>query len=170
MAIRLSLRKKQVLVSIHVISVTLWFGGTMGMLLLGFYLKNAVDGEQLYYTLLSMHVIDESLLKYPALLTLITGIMLSVWTQWGLFKHYWVLIKLALTIVTILLGIFFINDWFSFLVTTAEELGFSALQNQDFHNVWFSMILTGSFNLLCLVMMTFVTYIKPFGKIKKIVK
>jgi uncharacterized membrane protein len=167
MAVRLHLRKKQLLVSIHVIAVALWFGGTMGMFLLGFYLKNAVNGEQLYYTLVSMHVIDESLLKYPALVTLITGIMLSVWTQWGLFKHYWVLIKFVLTIVTILLGILFLNDWFSFLVTTAEELGFSAIQNQDFQNAWFSMIVTGSFNLLCLVLMTFVTYMKPFGKIKK---
>jgi len=167
MAVRLGIRTKQLLVSIHVIAVALWFGGTMGMFLLGLYAKNAENGAQLYYTLASMHVIDESMLKYPALATLITGVMLSVWTHWGLFKHYWVVIKFVLTIGTILLGIFFLQDWFSFLLTTAEQLGFSAIQREDFQNTWLSMIVTGSFNLLCLILMTFVTYMKPFGKIRK---
>ncbi|TDF93741.1 hypothetical protein [Paenibacillus piri] len=52
-----------------------------------------------------MEVIDENPLKFPALLSLLTGILLSLWTQWGLVKHYWVLIKLVLTIMTIMMGI-----------------------------------------------------------------
>ncbi|MBH5320903.1 hypothetical protein I6N90_24250 [Paenibacillus sp. GSMTC-2017] len=167
MAKRLSLGKKQLLVSIHVIAVAAWFGGTVGMLLLGLYLKNAADGEQLYYTLLSMHVIDENLLKYPALLTLITGIMLSVWTQWGLVKHYWVVIKLVLTITIIMLGILFLNNWLSYLEELAVKFGFVALQNQDFQSTWLSIRIMSSFNLLCLIVMVFITYFKPFGKIKK---
>lgn len=166
-AIRLSLRKKQLLVAIHVIAVALWFGGTVGMFVLGLYLKHAVGGEQLYFTLQSMHIIDESLLKYPALLTLLTGILLSVWTQWGLFKHYWILVKFVLTLVTILIGIFFLNNWLADLTISAADLGDSALQDQAFQNTWFSMLVTSGFNLICLVTMTFVTYLKPFGKIKR---
>ncbi|BCU81921.1 hypothetical protein JIR001_17040 [Polycladomyces abyssicola] len=87
MAYRLSLRKKQLLVSIHVFSVVAWFGGAMCMLLLGLYMKHADNGEQLYYTLTNMHLIDITLIRYPAIMVFVTGIMLSIWTQWGLIKH-----------------------------------------------------------------------------------
>jgi len=164
---KINLTKKNILVSIHVIAICAWFGGTLSLLLLGFYLKNAHNGDQLIYTLSSMHLIDENLLKYPALATLITGILLSIWTQWGLVKYYWVVIKLVLTILIILLGIFFINDWFLFLVETAHHLGIKALAIQQFNTKWLSIIITGLFNLVCMCFMTVITYFKPFGKIKK---
>ncbi|SFE80319.1 hypothetical protein SAMN05216378_4125 [Paenibacillus catalpae] len=167
MAYRLSQKKKQLLVAIHVIAVASWIGGTLGMLLLGLYLKSAVNGEQLAYTLSSMEVIDENLLKYPALLTLLTGILLSVWTQWGLVKHYWVTIKLGLTIVTIMIGILFLDNWTASLADMISEMGFATLQNETFQTTWLSIIITASFNLLCLLLMVFITYFKPFGKIKR---
>ncbi|WP_313800056.1 hypothetical protein [Cytobacillus sp.] len=167
MAYRLNQKKKSVLVAIHVLSVASWIGGTLGMLLLCAYLQNAANGEQLFYTLISMEIIDENLLKYPALLTLITGIMLSVWTQWGLVKHYWVMVKLVLTILTIMIGILFLNKWTVFLVETVEDLGFVALQHTPFQSTWLSIIITSSFNLLCLAFMTFITYMKPFGKVQR---
>src|SRR5690606_24640634 len=74
MAYRLSVRKKQMLVAIHVLSVMAWFGGTCCMLLLGWSMRSAENGPQLLYTLSSMHIVDEALLKYPALVALISGV------------------------------------------------------------------------------------------------
>lgn len=167
MAYRLNQKKKSILVAIHVLSVASWIGGTLAMLLLAVYLQHGANGEQLLYTMASMEVIDENLLKYPALLTLITGILLSVWTQWGLGKHYWVVIKFVLTIVTILIGIFFLNRWTAGLGELIENMGFFALQNEEFQSTWISIVVTSSFNLFCLAFMTFITYLKPFGKVKK---
>ncbi|MDU7472322.1 MAG: hypothetical protein E7L01_03020 [Paenibacillus macerans] len=167
MAYRLSQKKKNFLVAIHVISVASWIGGTLGMLLLGIYLHSAANGDQLAYTLASMEIIDENLLKYPALLTLLTGVLLSIWTQWGLIKHYWIVIKLVLTLLTILIGIFFLNGWTASLAEMVHDLGFAALQNGQFRETWTSTLVTASFNLLCLLFMVFITYFKPFGKIRK---
>lgn len=167
MAYRLSQKKKQLLVAIHVIASASWIGGTFGMLLLGIYLHSAANGDQLAYTLDSMEIIDETLLKYPALLTLLTGILLSIWTQWGLVKHYWVAIKLTLTLATILIGIFFLNDWTESLGDWAREMGAAAMRDPAYQSTWTSMIVTAGFNLFCLLLMVFITYFKPFGKIKK---
>lgn len=167
MAYRLTQKKKQWLVAIHVIAVASWIGGTLGMLLLGLYLRSGENGEQLAYTLSSMEVIDENLLKYPALLTLLTGILLSVWTQWGLVKHYWVTIKLILTVVTIMMGILFLDNWTASLADMISETGFAALRNETFQSTWLSIIIMASFNVVCLLLMVFITYFKPFGKIKK---
>lgn len=167
MVYRLNQKKKSILVAIHVLSVASWIGGTLGMLLLIGYLKFATKGDQLLYTLASAEVIDENLLKYPALLTLITGILLSVWTQWGLVKHYWVLMKFVLTLLTIMIGILFLNKWTMYLVEIVEKMGFEALNNSQFQSTWLSIIIIASFNLVCLAFMTFITYLKPFGKVKK---
>lgn len=167
MAFRLNQKTKNGLVAIHVISVASWIGGTLGMILLGIYLRSAASAEQLAYILGSMEVIDENLLKYPALLTLLTGVLLSIWTQWGLVKHYWVAIKLVLTVITIMLGILFLDDWTASLAVLIDDLGFATLQNQTFQTTWLSIIMMACFNLLCLLLMVFITYYKPFGKSKK---
>jgi hypothetical protein len=136
-------------------------------LILGIYMGNAENGEQLYYTLSSMHMIDGTLIKYPAMVVLITGLMLSVWTHWGLTKHYWVLIKLVSTFFIIMLGILFLSDGLSFLIATAEKDHLAALQNASFHRTSISLTLGAIFNVAAMVMMTLVTYYKPFGKIKR---
>lgn len=163
MAYRLSQKKKSLLIAIHVISLAAWIGGTLGMLLLGIYLYSAENAAQLTYTLASMEIIDENLLKYPALMTLLTGILLSLWTQWGLVKHYWVIIKLGLTIITIMIGIFFLNKW----TDLDEGMGFASLQDGGFHSKWLDIVTTSSINLFFLLFMVFITYYKPFEKIKK---
>ncbi|TDF90111.1 hypothetical protein [Paenibacillus piri] len=170
MALKLNLKQKNILVALHVISVAAWFGATLCMLLLLFYVKKAQNGEQLYYFLESMHVLDDNLIKYPALTTLLTGILLSLWTQWGLVKYYWIVIKLVLTIVTILIGIFFINDWFSFLLAAAKERGYAAMQSQDFQSTWQANVWAAVFNTAAYGFMVVITYFKPFGKIRKTVK
>ncbi|NMD71741.1 hypothetical protein HHO41_15685 [Bacillus sp. DNRA2] len=167
MAIRLSQKKKSVLVAIHVLSVASWIGGTLAMLLLTAFLSKGANGEQLLYTMESMKIIDENLLKYPALLSLFTGIMLSVWTQWGLVKHYWVIIKLVLTVLTIMIGILFLSKWTAGLGEIISDMGFLALKDEQFKSTWTSILMTSSFNLFCLGFMTFITYLKPFGKVKR---
>ncbi|MFD0590951.1 hypothetical protein ACFQZE_23430 [Paenibacillus sp. GCM10027627] len=167
MAYRLSQKKKSLLVAIHVIAASAWIGGTLGMLILALHLQFGTHNEQLTYTIFSMEIIDESLLKYPALVTLLTGVLLSVWTQWGLFKHYWVAIKLVLTVATILIGIFFLNKWTASLADFIHHAGYFALENESFQQKWLSIVVTSSFNVFCLFFMVFITYLKPFGKIVK---
>lgn len=167
MAYRLNLRKKNLLVTIHVLSVIAWFGGAICMLLLGLYMQKAEDGEQLYYTLANMHLIDATLIRYPALVAFISGILLSVWTQWGLFKHYWVVIKFALTLFIILIGIFFLNNWLSFLLEHAPLFGLGSFHHHQFQTTSLSLINVSLFNILAMALMTLITYFKPLGKIRK---
>jgi uncharacterized membrane protein len=167
MAYRLKIKQKQWLVIIHVITVISWFGGVIGMLTFGLSLLYAENGQQLYYTLMNLHLIDETLIKYPALAVLLTGILLSVWTQWGLFKHYWVVIKLVLTLVIIGIGIFYLSDWLNFLLETAQKNHIFSSQLTTFQSVGWKLLGGTIFNLLAMFFMTIITYLKPFGKIKK---
>lgn len=115
-----------------------------------------------------MHVIDDALIKYPGLAVLISGVIVSVWTPWGLVKYYWVVMKLVLTVALILIGILFVGDWFSFVVRTVDHYGAaSLLQNQDFQAMRLSLILIAVLSITAMALMTFITHYKPFGKIKR---
>lgn len=167
MSHRLGLRTKKLLVAIHLLSVMAWFGGTISLLMLMLNLDDAGNKEQLVYTLANMHIIDETLIRFPALAVLISGLVLSVWTQWGLVRYYWIVTKLVLTIIVILIGILFINDWFSLLVDTVDQYGLASLQRQDFQIAGSSLFLAAVFNNGALAVMGFITSFKPFGRIRK---
>lgn len=167
MSYKLSIKKKQLIIIIHVLSVICWLGGAMVMLLLGTYMLNAENGEQLYYTVENLHLIDVVMIRYTALVTLITGILLSVWTNWGLLKHYWILIKLILTILLICFGIAYMSSWLSQLVSIAQQGRFVALSDAAFLNTAYSLIGGAIANIGALIFMTAISYFKPFGKIGK---
>lgn len=170
MGYKLSIKKKQMLIIIHVLSVVCWLGGAMVMLLLGMHMLKAGNGEQLYYTLENMHVIDVVFIRYTALVALLTGIVLSVWTNWGLFKHYWIVTKLSLTILLIGFGIEYMGDWLSQIVRIAKQERFLALSDSAFLNASYSLIGGAIANIVSLIFMTAISYFKPFGKIKPVAR
>lgn len=75
--------------------------------------------------------------------------------------------KALFTILIIFMGIMYLSDWLSFLLKTAEHDGIVALQNDAFQTTSVSLISASIFNIFAMIMMTCVTYFKPFGKIKK---
>lgn len=167
MSYKLSIKKKQLIIIIHVLSVICWLGGAMVMLLLGTYMLNSENGEQLYYTVENLHLIDVVMIRYTALVTLITGILLSVWTNWGLLKHYWIVIKLILTLLLICFGIAYMSGWLSQLVSIAQQGRALALSDAAFLNTAYSLIGGAIANIVALIFMTAISYFKPFGKIGK---
>lgn len=167
MAFKLSMKSKQFIVTIHVLSVVCWLGGAVCMLTLGSHMLLADNGEQLYYTLDNMHVVDVVLIRYTALVALLTGLALSLWTNWGLFKYYWVAIKLILTVALILFGIKYMSDWLSQLIHEADGKRAAALHDAAFLSTSYSLLSGAAANILAMVFMTAISYFKPFGKIKK---
>ena len=57
------------------------------------------DAETLRASYLAMERITRPVIVPLALASLLTGLVVSLGTKWGLFRHYWVLISLLLTMV-----------------------------------------------------------------------
>jgi membrane protein implicated in regulation of membrane protease activity len=58
-----------------------------------------------------MHVYDLAIMIPLGYLALITGVLLSVGTTWGLLKHWWIVTKLVLTIAVLAFAGFFTSGW-----------------------------------------------------------
>ncbi|HET6859811.1 MAG TPA: DUF2269 domain-containing protein [Streptomyces sp.] len=84
----------------HVTVSVAWLGLTVGLLALGVtaYTTASASTTQAAYS--AMKVFSDWLLVPVALLSLVTGLVLSLGTPWGLAKHRWVWTKFWLTLVT----------------------------------------------------------------------
>lgn len=99
-------RPRKVLLSVHVIASVGWLGADLCLLLLGIRALTSDDARTGQGAVLQMADIATWVTAPLAVLALLTGIVVSVTTPWGLFRHLWVTLSLGLTIVMTGLAVF----------------------------------------------------------------
>ena len=82
----------------HIVSSVGWIGAVLAYLALVAAALSSEDAQTVRATLLAMEIIYFALVPL-AFASLVTGVVQSLGTTWGLFRHYWVLFKLVLTVV-----------------------------------------------------------------------
>ncbi len=76
-----------------------WIGAVAAYIALDVAAATSQDAQTLRAAYLAMEMIARSVIVPLAFASLLTGLVMSVGTKWGLFRHYWVLISLLLTVV-----------------------------------------------------------------------
>ena len=90
---------RRVTLTAHVASSVGWLGAVAGFLALSIVALTTGDADLVRSSYLAMNVLGEFLIVPLSLAALVTGLMQSLGTHWGLVRHYWVLTKFALTMV-----------------------------------------------------------------------
>ena len=81
----------------HIISSVGLLGSIAAFLILAIAGLNSVDTLLIRAAYLAMDLMARFIIVPLALASLLTGLVQSLGTHWGLFRHYWVLAKLVLT-------------------------------------------------------------------------
>src|SRR5712692_10507010 len=76
-----------------------WIGAVVAYLALGVSAVTNHDAQSVRGAWIAMELTGWYVIVPLALAALLTGLAISLGTPWGLFRHYWVLISLALTIL-----------------------------------------------------------------------
>jgi hypothetical protein len=87
----------------HVTSSVGWLGSIAGFLVLAIAGVNSQDAQTVQAAYLASELITRWVIVPLAYASLLTGLIVSLGTSWGLFRHYWVLAKLLITILATLL-------------------------------------------------------------------
>ena len=82
----------------HITCSVGWLGAVDGFLVLSIAGLTSRDAEVVRGSYLSMNLIGLYMIVPLSLAALTTGLIQSLGTEWGLFRHYWVLAKLTLTV------------------------------------------------------------------------
>jgi hypothetical protein len=111
---------------------------------------------------LSMDLVGQWVIVPLGLAALITGVVQSLTTQWGVFKHYWVVTKLVLTIgaTALLLLHQFVAVAGAAKVAAATPAG--VLPNLD--KVGTQLVADAAAATLVLIVNTTLSIYKPWGK------
>jgi len=86
----------------HVLASVGWLGAVAGFLALAATGLNTNDELLMRGVYTSMDVIVRRAIVPLAFLSVATGVLQGLGTRWGLFRHYWVVIKLVITVVATL--------------------------------------------------------------------
>ncbi|GAB4577424.1 MAG: hypothetical protein Fur0022_01550 [Anaerolineales bacterium] len=122
-----------------------WIGAVAAYLVLDVTVATSQDTQTLRVAYVAMELIARYVIVPLALTSLITGIVQSLGTKWGLFRHYWVLISLLLTILATLVllsetrTIRFFADIAADPATSSDDL--LALGNTLVHSVGGTVVL-----------------------------
>ncbi|MFI0785461.1 DUF2269 domain-containing protein [Streptomyces lydicus] len=94
------------LLVLHVAVSVSWLGLSLGLLALGItgWTTGSPDTASAAYR--AMKIFGDWLVLPIALVTLVSGLVLSLGTSWGLARHRWVHLKFWLTLATVLLSVF----------------------------------------------------------------
>lgn len=154
---RLSPRWRKAILTLHVTVAVGWVGVEIAQLLLGLAGLTTDDPEVVRATRVVMEILGLELTVGIAWMTLLTGLLLAMATQWGLLKHYWIAVKLVITATLMLDGHFLLQHWLrrqADLDTASESLGLQ-------------LVISMSIALVLLVAATALSVHKPWGRTRR---
>ena len=76
-----------------------WIGAVVAYLALGVAAVTSQDAQMVRGAWIAMELTGWYVIVPLALASLLAGLVISLGTKWGLFRHYWILISFVLTIL-----------------------------------------------------------------------
>ena len=106
---------RKLVLAVHLTFSVGWIGAVVAYLALVFAAMGSQEAQTVRAAWIGMELTIRYVIVPLALLSLLTGLVMALGTKWGLFKHYWVLISLVLTLFSIVI-----------LLNHVPSVGFSA--------------------------------------------
>jgi len=85
----------------HIVCSVAWIGAVAAFLTLALVGLRSLDPLAVQSAYLAMEPVTWFVIVPLSFVSLFTGLLLSLGTQWGLFRHYWVLIKFIINVLSI---------------------------------------------------------------------
>ncbi len=89
---------RKVALTLHVVCSVGWFGAVAAFLALALVGLTILDDPVVRAAYVAMDLITGLIIVPLSVAATVTGLVQSLSTPWGLFRHYWILAKLVITI------------------------------------------------------------------------
>ncbi|MGH9932609.1 MAG: DUF2269 domain-containing protein [Pyrinomonadaceae bacterium] len=144
----------------HIISSVGWLGAMVSFLALAVVGLISTDTQLVRAAYLVMNLITWFVIVPLAIASLVTGLVQSLGTSWGLFRHFWVLVKFLLTMfatIVLLLKTQLIS-YFAHAAanTTLSSADFARLKSPE-------LFVHAAGGLIVLLVVTMLSVYKPWG-------
>ena len=160
-SVPLSASYRKAMLLLHILFSVGWTGAVAAFLVLaltGLYGSSAVEARAIY---IAMEPMTTWLIVPLAFLSLVTGVIQALATPWGLFRHYWIVIKFLINLVSLpllLLHTRMIHRMAE--AATSGALPVNALYEDRVH-----LVVASGMSLAALVVATLLSVYKPKGRL-----
>jgi hypothetical protein len=152
-------RLRKFALTAHVTSSVGFLGAVAGFLALAVAGLTGQDAQMVRAAYLAMELTTWSVIVPLSFASLLTGLVQSLGTPWGLFRHYWVLVKLLLTVLATIVLLLQTGP-ISYMAGVAAE---TTLSSADFRGLRSSLVGHAGGGLLVLLVATTLSVYKPRG-------
>jgi uncharacterized membrane protein len=143
----------------HITSSIGWLGAAAGFLALAIAALTTRDAQTVRGAYFAMVLIGWYVIVPFCLASVVTGLIMSLGTAWGLFRHYWVIVKFLITVVSAL-----ILFGFTQTLGSLEDLAANTTLSIDqLRNLNQSPALHSAGGVLALLVTTVLAVYKPRG-------
>ncbi|RYZ82507.1 MAG: hypothetical protein EOO68_34310, partial [Moraxellaceae bacterium] len=139
-----------------------WLGAVAVFLALAITGLNSQNPQLVRACLLAMKISAWFVIVPFCLTALATGVVQAAWTKWGIFRHYWIVVKLFLTLGSTLLLLLHLQP-INELATAASQPAFT---NTEHSSHIIDLIGKSGAAILVLLFITTISIYKPWGKIQ----
>jgi hypothetical protein len=152
-------RLRKFVLTAHVTASVGWLGAVAAFLALGVVSLTSEDAQTVRAAFLVMEPTAWFVLVPFAVASLLTGLIQSLGTVWGLFRHYWILFKLLINLGAIVVLLMYMQT-LSYVADVAAQTTFSS---DDLGETRISPVLHAALALLLLLVATVLAVYKPRG-------
>jgi len=149
---------RKFVLSAHITFAVSWLGAVAGFLALAIVGVTSEDSQIVRAVYLAMELITRFVIVPLSFAPLITGPILSLGTPWGLFRHYWILAKLLITVLSTIILLIHMQP-ISYLSSEAAK---GALTSGDLQ-LQIQMIVASSAAVIALLVANILAVYKPKG-------
>lgn len=144
----------------HVVSSIGWIGAVAGFLVLAIAGLSSSDLRTVRGVYIAMDLITWYVILPLAFASLLTGILQALGTAWGLFQHYWVLVKLLVTILATVVLLLQTGS----ISLMADAAAQATLTTDNLRGNRSSLVLHSGVGLLVLLVPAAMSVYKPRGR------
>jgi hypothetical protein len=150
---------RKLLLTAHITLSVGWFGAVAAFLALAIVGLTSQDAEMVRIAYAAMELTARFVIIPLAFASLLSRIVQSMGTPWGLFRHYWVLVKLLLTTFAtiVLLAKMPLIDY------AARRAAETTSSSVDLHTVGIQLAVHATGGMLVLLVIIALSVYKPWG-------
>jgi hypothetical protein len=145
----------------HVACSVGWLGSVASFFVLSLAGLASRDAQIVRSAYVAMNLIGEFTIVPLGLAALLTGVVQSLVTHWGLFRHYWVLLKFVLTVGASILLV--LHQVTAVEVAAKEVAAASMLTRPNVGGLGVQLVGDAGLALLVLLLTTTLSIYKPWG-------
>ena len=150
--------------TLHVTSSVGWLGAVTALFALTVVGLKATGAPTMQAAYLSMNIVGEFVIVPFGVAALVTGIVQSLTTPWGLFRHYWVLTKFVLTVIAVAL---LLLHQFMAVAVVAQRVLDAGARLPEVGALGRQLVVDAAGAFALLVAATVISIFKPWGRIEQ---